>query len=62
LPLEIREAIRVRPCEKILLSVSSVEEGKLIMELARAPDNLESYAYSRNGAYVKSKKRCKYEK
>jgi bifunctional DNA-binding transcriptional regulator/antitoxin component of YhaV-PrlF toxin-antitoxin module len=61
LPLEIREAIEIKKGEKILLSISAAKEGKISMELAKAPDNIELYPYSRNGAYVK-KRGEKYEK
>ncbi len=60
LPLEIREAIGIKTGEKILLSVSVAKENKVTIEVAKAPD-VESCPYSRNGAYVKNKKRCKNE-
>jgi hypothetical protein len=42
--------------------VSAVNDGKVIIEIAKAPENIESCAYSRNGAYVKKIKRCRNEK
>ena len=60
LPLEIRDAINIKPGEKILLSVSSAKNSKVIVEIAKAPENIESQKCSRNAAYIKQKiKRCK---
>ncbi|MBU0532756.1 AbrB/MazE/SpoVT family DNA-binding domain-containing protein [Candidatus Micrarchaeota archaeon] len=56
LPLEIREAINIKTGDKILFSVSSATDGKITIEVAKAPKNLDSYPCSKNGAYVK---RCK---
>jgi len=56
LPLEIRDAIGIKTGDKILLSVSAVQDGKVAIELAKAPENLESCACSRNAGYVEKKK------
>ena len=59
LPLEIRDAIGIRNGEKILLSISAAQGGKVIVGVVKAPENMESCAFSRNGSYVKNKKwRC----
>jgi AbrB family looped-hinge helix DNA binding protein len=55
LPLEIREAIEIKTGEKILLSVSAANDGKVIVEIAKAPEDIETQAFSRNGAYVRGK-------
>ncbi|HIE53990.1 MAG TPA: hypothetical protein EYP90_02215 [Chromatiaceae bacterium] len=58
--MEIREAIGIKKGEKILLSVSAAEDGKVTIEVAKAPENLESdfeqRPYSRNGAYLRKKR------
>jgi sRNA-binding carbon storage regulator CsrA len=51
--LEIREAIGIKIGEKILLSVSAAQGGNVTIGIAKAPAEIESCAYSRNGAYVK---------
>lgn len=58
LPLEIRDAIKIKPGEKILLSVSAANEGKMTLVLAKAPNALTSdevIISSKNAAYVKRK-------
>jgi hypothetical protein len=54
--LEIREAIGIETGDKILLSISTAKNGKVRIEVAKAPEDIESYSCSKNGAYVK---RCK---
>jgi hypothetical protein len=61
--LEIREALGIRNEEKILISASSSGSSSVRMDLAKAPPDLESISYSRNGSYAKRAKRGeKYEK
>jgi bifunctional DNA-binding transcriptional regulator/antitoxin component of YhaV-PrlF toxin-antitoxin module len=55
LPLEIRDAIGIKTGDKILFSASATEKGGVVVKLAKAPDNLESCACSRNAGYVKKK-------
>ena len=57
LPLEIRDAIGIKAGDKILLSVIAANDGKVTIELAKAPENIKSCAYSRNAGYVE-KRRC----
>jgi len=54
LPLEIRDALGIRKNEKILLSFSDAKGKKITVDLAKAPENVESRAFSRNGSYVKT--------
>lgn len=58
MPLEIRDALGIRKNERILLSFADAKGKKIAVELAKAPENVESCAFSRNGGYVKTKKRC----
>jgi AbrB family looped-hinge helix DNA binding protein len=64
LPLEIRDAINIRPGQKIILSFGPAQCGIVRIEVAKAPEGIESCAYSRNGAYVRKtkNKRCRDEK
>ncbi len=55
LPLEIRDALRIKNGDRILLSVSSADSGKVVLEVAKAPERIESDSYSRNGSYVRDK-------
>lgn len=57
LPLEIRDAINIKTGEKILLSIGAAKDGKVDVKIAKAPEGIESYAFSKNGSYVKKKKR-----
>lgn len=63
LPIEIREAIGIEPDKKILISVSAVKDGKVTIEIAKAPQNIESDSelqpYSRNGSYLVKKRGVK---
>ena len=63
LPLEIRDAMDIKPGEKILLSFRAASNGDIKLKVAKAPVDIESQAYSRNGAYVKEKqnRRCRDE-
>jgi bifunctional DNA-binding transcriptional regulator/antitoxin component of YhaV-PrlF toxin-antitoxin module len=53
LPLEIRQALGIQTNGKILLSVSDVGDGKVIAEIAKAPEDTEGISYSKNGKYIK---------
>ncbi len=53
--MEIRDAIGIRTGEKILLNVSAAQGGRINASIARAPENVESCAFSRNGSYVEKK-------
>jgi AbrB family looped-hinge helix DNA binding protein len=57
LPLEIRDAIDIKPGEKILLSIGYAKSGEVDLKVAKAPVDIESQAFSRNGAYVKKQKK-----
>jgi hypothetical protein len=55
--LEIRDSIGIKTGDRILLSVGAAQGGEIIIAVARAPENVESCAFSRNGGYVKKKTR-----
>lgn len=58
LPLEIRDAIGIKTGDKLLLSVSAAEDDRVVIEIAKAPENSDSkvQAYSRNVGYLKKKR------
>jgi uncharacterized OsmC-like protein len=55
--LEIRDAIGIKPCEKLLFSIGAATGSTVNITLAKAPENVESCAFSRNGSYVKNKEK-----
>lgn len=57
LPLEIRDAIDIKPGQKILLCVSAANDAKVFVEIAKAPERAETYACSRNAGYIKKANR-----
>ncbi|NYZ73873.1 hypothetical protein H0O00_01905 [Candidatus Micrarchaeota archaeon] len=56
--MEIRDAIGIEINGKILISASAAKDGKVILEVAKAPENIESCACSRNAGYVEKTRRC----
>jgi hypothetical protein len=50
LPLFVRDRLNIKPRDQILLSFSSVSgtDGKLILVLAKAPENSSGLAFSKN--------------
>jgi bifunctional DNA-binding transcriptional regulator/antitoxin component of YhaV-PrlF toxin-antitoxin module len=59
--LEIRDALGIGKGDKLLLSVSSSDDKKVTIVVAKAPEGIESCACSRNGAYVKRKRGVQYD-
>ena len=55
LPLEIRRLLEIEKNGKILFSIGAVKKGVIGIRLARAPESVESRAYSRNVSYVEEK-------
>jgi len=58
LPLEIREALGIETNGKIVISVSSAQVGKVILELSKASnsDIENSISFSKNGKYLNKKR------
>ena len=61
LPLEIREALGIKTNGKITISVSTIQDGKVILKLSKASDSdiANSISFSKNGKYLRGEK---YEK
>lgn len=57
LPLSVREKLKIKPKDLILLSVSNIsgsgENKKITLVLAKAPENSSGLAFSKNGSFLK---------
>ncbi|MBU0590678.1 AbrB/MazE/SpoVT family DNA-binding domain-containing protein [Candidatus Micrarchaeota archaeon] len=66
LPLEIRDALGIKTKDKLLLSVSTTNDDKVIIELTKVPQDLSSSSElqpcSKNASYVCQPKKKAEEK